>query len=154
MIDNDNLRFFLSVDGRGGPITSTPATDMFPDVRGVQAEQGVIDYACVYFVNTDPNEDGLIDPELWIDQREGVGGVGLAIDPAGKNADAQTIETRFDPPMGVRFNFHPEVNERVQLPFGPYRQNDRIAIWIRRQLPQGAEPGVGGFRLRVRGDSY
>lgn len=150
-----NLRFFLSVDGLGGPVTSVPAGDnIFPEVRGLEAEKGIVDYACLYFANLDPSPEGLIDPELLLVEKPGMRSVvTLGIDPAGKNGVAREVGTRFDPPHQVAF-VQSTPSMPFKLPDGPYRQGDRIPLWIRREVPKGISPGDEGFKLYVRGETY
>lgn len=153
-ISRSNLRFFLSLDGLGGPITSSPAGDLFPDVRGVEAEKGITDYACFYFVNLDADPDGFRVPHLWFMSREGKSTVTVGFDPAGKNHDAQRIASRFDAPTGVRFDAPTTEITPFWLPDDPYHENDRVALWVRRVVPKGAPIGSEGFTLKFRGESY
>lgn len=154
MLSERNLGFFLSLDRLGGPITSTPAEDLFADVRGVEAEKGFTDYACIYFANLDPAPDGVIDPQAFIVVKPGTQStVALGIDPSGKNGLAQEVSSRRDPPSGVVF-----VQSSNAVPFtlpgSPYLQHDRIALWVRREVPKGANVGEEGFKLMVRGESF
>ena len=153
-LNERNLRFFQSEDALGGDVTGTPADAIFENVRGLQAEAGMTDYACIYFVNRDPDEAGLLDPELWLTPRPGTRStVSLGVDPSGKNGVAQRISNRFEAPDGVVFvSSAPSMPFR--LPSAPYYQDDRIPIWIRREVPQGASPGPEGFRLMIRGEAF
>lgn len=150
-----NLRFFRSVDGLGGPVTSAPVTEeLLPTIRGLEAEKGMTDYVCIYFVNLDPHPEGVIDPEIFLVEKPGTRSVvSLGVDPAGKNGTAQEIGTRLDPPFQVTF-VHSSVSVTYKLPDGPYYQNDRVPIWIRREVPKGVSPGDEGFRLIIRGESF
>jgi hypothetical protein len=150
-ISRANLRFFLSVDGLGGPITSVSAEKLFPNVKGVEAEKGMTDYACFYFANLDDDPDGFLDPHLWFESNSGVT---LGLDPGGKNALAQTIASRFDAPVGVVFSEPQSELSSIWLSGEPYLQNDKIAIWAKRVVPKGAPIGDEGFRVKVRGESY
>lgn len=154
MLSERNLGFFLSLDRLGGPITSAPAAELFSDVRGVEAEKGFTDYGCVYFANLDPSPDGLMDAEAVLLVKPGTqSSVSLGLDPAGKNGVAQKVSSRLDPPDGVVF-----VQSSQEMPFrlpgGPYHQDDRIALWIRREVPKGANVAEEGFKLMIRGESF
>ncbi len=154
MLSERNLGFFLSLDRLGGPITSAPAEELFADVRGVEAEKGFTDYGCVYFANLDPSPDGLMDPEAFLVVKPGTqSSVSLGIDPAGKNGEAQNVASRMDPPDGVVF-VHSSQQVPFRLPGGAYLQNDRIALWIRREVPKGANVAEEGFKLMIRGESF
>lgn len=154
-ISPESLRFFLSVDGLGGAITSVPLSDaLFPTVRGVEAERGLVDYACFYFVNLDAAPDGLLDPHVWFERTPNASEVTIGVDPAGKNEDAQVIKSREDAPVGVTFSSPMTDVLPFYLPSGPYFQNDRVALWVRREVPAGSPPVEEGFRLRIRGESF
>lgn len=154
MLSERNLGFFLSLDRLGGPITSAPAAELFADVRGVEAEKGFTDYACVYFANLDPSPDGILDPEAFLVVKPGTqSDVSLGVDPSGKNGLAQTISSRREPPDGVVF-VHSSVEVPFRLPNAPYHQDDRIALWIRREVPKGANVAEEGFKLIIRGESF
>lgn len=153
-ISRTNLHFFKSVDGLGGPITSMSAEKLFPDIRGVEAEKGFIDYACFYFANLDDDPEGFLDPHLWFMSRNGASTVTIGLDPGGKNAIAQTISSRFDAPVDVVFSEPESELSSIWLSGEPYLQNDKIAIWAKRVVPKGAPVGDEGFRVKVRGESY
>jgi hypothetical protein len=153
-ISRSNLRFFKTADGLGGPITSSPADDLFPNVKGIEAEKGITDYACFYFANLDDDPDGLMSPHLWFESSSGASTVTLGLDPGGKNATAQVIPSRFDAPLGVVFSEPESELSSIWLSGDPYKQDDKIAIWAKRVVPKGAPIGSEGFSVKVRGESY
>lgn len=153
-ISRANLRFFLSVDGLGGPISSVSAEGLFEDVRGIEAEKGFTDYVCFYFANLDDDLDGFLSPHLWIASRPGRSEVAVGLDPAGKNKTAQTIASRFDSPVGVVFSEPSSELSSIWLSGEPYLQDDKIAIWAKRVVPKGAPIGEEGFRVTIRGESF
>lgn len=154
-ISPENLRFFLSLDGLGGPITSTEIGDsLFPDVRGVEAERGLTDYRCLYFINTDDDPDGLIDVRLWFNRAVNDSELLIGVDPAGKNGQAQRIRTAIDVPIDVRFSSPLNDVMPLFLPGTTYNQNDYVALWLKRVVSKGSPPQTEKFILRVKGESF
>jgi hypothetical protein len=148
-ISEANLRMYLSGGGGnsdpaaslGGDISSTELVNglnnLFGDVSGDEALAGVTDYRCIYFRNLDSDADGLIDPFTRVssDTPSPDSTISLGLDPAGKNAQAQTVASATDAPIGVSFS-----GGNIPLPSGPYIQNDYVAIWVRRVVNAGANP--------------
>jgi hypothetical protein len=155
-INPKNLRFFLSLDGLGGPITSTEVDglSLFPDVRGVEAERGLVDHRCIYFINNDENRDGLIDPHLWFDRAPNTSSFEMGVDPAGQNEQAQVIGSASDTPIGVVFSAPKTSIMPLYLPGTSYQQGDYVALWLRRTVPKGSPPQSEKFILHIEGDSY
>ncbi len=154
MIDEANLRFYRSAnDGLGGPPTSVPVRDgLFGEVRAVDAEVGLTDYRCLYFMNVDPDKRGLLDPAVWIALATDAGQLAIGIDTGGKNHVAATLANSKDAPPGVVFRSPQSWTDALDLPGAPYLQDDFVAIWARRTVPKGAK-GPETFNLRIRGES-
>lgn len=155
-VSKRNLHFFLSLDGLGGPITSTPVDglSLFPDVPGTVAEKGLTDYRCFYFLNRDPSEDGLLDVRLWFERGTNESSLDVGIDPAGQNGTAQTIASVTDSPIGVSFSAPVNDIMPLYLPGTAYLEGDSVALWMRRTVPPGSPPQSERFLLRVRGETY
>lgn len=150
-----NLRFYLSLDGLGGPITSTvvDGLSLFPEVRGIDAERGLIDHRCIYFLNNDPHPDGLMDACLWFDRAANASTLEIGLDPAGQNAEAQRIEAG-GTPIGVGFVVPTTLLMPLYLPGQFYQQGDYAALWLRRTVPKGSPPQDEKFVLHITGESY
>lgn len=155
-VSRKNLHFFLSLDGLGGPITSTPVDglSLFPRVMGTEAEKGVTDYRCFYFINRDPNPDGLIDVRLWFDRAPNESSLAVGVDPAGQNREAQRIASVNDSPDGVHFSVPGNDVLPMYLPGKAYLEGDYVALWLRRTVPAGSPPQTERFLIRVRGESF
>ena len=165
-ISRSNLRFYLS----GGPDNTDPRMslggapsktsigrgldDLFDDVTGLEAEKGRTDYRCIYFMNTDPNDEGLIDPFVWVVEPPMQSGFGLGLDRAGKNGIADLITDETTAPGGVSFSSPSSFMEALSLPDGPYLEGESIPIWVRRITPKGSRPATETVLIRVRGETY
>lgn len=155
-IQPKNLRFHLSVDGLGGPITGTvvDGNTLFPPVKGVEAEKGLVDHRCIYFINTDDEPDGLFDASLWFDRAVNDSTLEMGVDPAGLNGQAQRLAASVDSPIGVSFSAPTTEVWALPLPGKAYRKGDYIALWLRRSVPKGSPPQTEQFVLNVTGESY
>jgi hypothetical protein len=140
---------------RSATEVSGAINQIFDDISGDEAAAGHTEYRCIYFRNEDANAGGLISPVVWIDGQAADGEtIAIGIDPAGKNATAATISPDTNPPAGVSFTSPITKATGLALPTGPYAQNDRVPIWIRRVTPgsQAASNSVSAS-IRVEGDS-
>lgn len=152
-VNKENLRFYLTVDGLGGPPTNT-TVKWLPPVRGIQAEDGAVLYSCIYLRNDDDDPDGFMDPFLWVAELPPQTDIALGLDPSGKNGTADRLARSTDEPSGVSWKNAHDFLTSVKLPDGPYMKGDHIAIWVRRTVPPGASPMEEMTLLRVRGETY
>ena len=165
-ISPDRLRFYLSggpsntdpAASIGGPRSSTALSgglgELFDDVTGDEAVMGETDYRCVYFRNEDVDVDGLIDPVIWVAQQTRSSKIEIGLDPQGKNRTAVSVRSVFDAPVGVEFKAPPIRKAGLVLPGGPYHMDDYIAVWVRRVVQAGTQPGEEQAVLRLAGDTY
>lgn len=166
MISKANLRFHLSggeqntdpAKSIGGDMSETQLrgglNKLFADVRGVQAETGWTDYRCIYFWNADPDQDGLIDPAIWLSTKPTTATFSIGVDPVGKNGSAQLIAKDTDAPGGVGFEVPETSVFPLWLPEAPYTEGEWIPLWVRRITPKGASIGTEVVVLRLRGETY
>lgn len=164
-VSRSNLRFYLSgglgnedpASSLGGPISNSQVKGiidaLFPDVSGLQAENGQVLYRCVYFANDDDDEDGFYDPSIWLAQVPPESKIAIGVDPSGKNGEAQLVEDG-NAPSGVVFSAPGSMMEALMLPGSPYTEGEYVPIWIRRTVSAGTPPIKEEAVLRIRGSSY
>lgn len=166
MISKANLRFQLSggtdntdpAKSLGGMMSETQLAgglnNLFRDVRGTEAEVGRTDYRCIYFWNADPDEDGLIDPAIWLNNKPSVATFSIGIDPIGKNGVADEITEDTVAPEGVVFSEPDSSLLPLWFVEPPYTEGEWLPLWVRRITPKGAPAGAEIVVLRLRGESY
>lgn len=165
-ISRSNLRFYLS----GGPVNIDPAqslggapsyvtvgkdfSELFDDVPGLEAERGRTDYRCIYFMNTDTDPDGFIDPVLWVAKPPEQSFFSFGIDAAGKNGIADfTGDETVTPPV-ARFVSPDSYLNALALPDSPFYEGEFVPVWVRRVTPRHSRPARETVVLRIRGETY
>lgn len=153
---SDTLRFYLS-GGRGntdpakslgGPMSQTEVTSVFDNVDPDQAATGGVDLRCVYMLVA---EGGPVEyPRVWFAETPERTALEVGIDIAGKNGTAQQLAPGQEP-IGVSFYRPDDYLTGIALPGEPYKEGDRVPLWLRRLTPSNAQPGREAFSLRVRG---
>lgn len=164
-VANSDMKWLLSGDsGNSDPsfslgggrsatevIFSPILNNLFDNVTVAQAIAGEIEYRCIYLQN-DHATDDIDDVKIWIDTNTPNTSTTIAIglDPAGKNAIADTISPSTEAPAGVTFSS--PTTEGTGLDVGLLENQDVYAVWIRRTVTAAAPPissdafylGVGG----------
>ncbi len=168
-IDIANIKYYLS----GGAANNNPALsiggakssvavsatalgNLFQSVTGDEVAAGVTKYRLVYLQNDDADASGLLDPAvLWWSTSPTAGqtiAVGLA--HAGKNAEETAISTEHTAPADVVFTSPVTKLTGVELPDGPYEEDDYIGVWLRVVTSVGATKRTtsGAPVLRLQAD--
>ena len=122
----------------GDPSSTTVPTGLFDPVNGDESAIGDISYRLFYVKNESTNEDGWINPVMWIDEESVVAGYAFALAAAGKNGSEDPVDDEATAPAGVSFASPTTKADGIALPDGPYLQNDFVGIWVRRTVPAGA----------------
>lgn len=165
-VSRSNLRFYLS----GGPSNIDPAeslggapsmvavgkdlVELFDDVTGLEAERGKVDYRCIYFMNTDGDPSGLIDPVIWVVKPPEQSDFAFGIDVSGKNGIADMMPNETESPPVEKFVAPDSFLTGLSLPESPYLEGEFVPIWVRRTTPKGSVPSSETVLLRVRGETY
>jgi hypothetical protein len=166
-VSRSNLRFYLS----GGEKNTDPAaslgglpskvsigrgdiSQLFDDVTGLEAESGKTDYRCIYFFNDDPDENGLIDPIIWVVKPPEQSKFSFGVDKAGKNGIADFTGNELTPPPVRRFFSPDSYLTGMALPESPYLEGEFVPVWVKRVTPRGSRPTSEVVVIRIRGETY
>lgn len=117
MYDLANLRLLAD----GAPLREG-LHELFGPVSGSDAAAGLREDRLLYLKNDDPSPVGVLNATLTI---EGSDQVYACLDPRGRAGKA--------PPRGVLWT---RPGEPLRLP--RLRPGERIALWLRREVPPGA----------------
>lgn len=134
----------------GGVMSSTAATSntLFDTVSAAEASAGDIEYRAVFLYN-DGDKD-LVSIKLWVSDEPASGVLALALDGAGKNADAETEIDEGTAPTGESFSTPTSAGAGISVP--DLAVGDRHAIWVRRTISAatgGVALGSNTAQIRV-----
>jgi hypothetical protein len=132
-------------------VPSNSLANLFSEVALAESEFGLVDYRCIYVLNTHASDTlaiGAANTQLPPDQAGA--SIAMGLDPAGVNADAQAIAYSTAVPVGVAFLAYPPSGAGLDL--GDLGPSDFIAVWIRRTIPANTNvPTSDEFTLRISG---
>lgn len=132
-------------------IVTNVSENLFGEVSLDESRDGLTDYRCFYVENTHV-EDSLLQAAVFIEENTESPDTAITIglDPAGMNANAQTIADRLTAPVGVTFLDYPSSGNGLAL--GDLTPGDFISIWVKRVVSAGAStPTSDPFTLRLTG---
>ena len=153
-----DIKFYASAGMLGGGIGNIlPDNAMhavFPPLTAEDLSSGLTDYACIYIKNTTTNKT-FYRVRIYIatppDSRSKKETISLGLDPQ-TGSPVQAIPNRTTPPQNVTF-FTP-LNYATGLEIGVLPPGGAQAIWLRRQVPAGADTATDvSFTLAVEGFS-
>jgi hypothetical protein len=123
----------------GGVMSSTAATanTLFDTVSAAEASAGDTEYRAIFLLNN--GDKDLTGVKLWISDQAASGVLALALDGAGKNADAEVESDEGSAPTGETFSSPTDVGSAISVP--DLAVGDRHAVWVRRVI-SAATSGV------------
>jgi len=121
----------------GGVMSSTAAAAnaLFDTVSAAEALAGDTEYRAIFLLNN--GDKDLVGVKLWISDQATSGVLALALDGAGKNADAEVEVDESTAPTGETFSSPTDVGSAITVP--DLAVGDRHAVWVRRVI--GAATG-------------
>lgn len=162
---SSDLKWLLSGDSGntdedmslGGGRSSTEVTfspilnNLFDNVTPEQSLAGEVEYRCIFLQN-DHATDSISSVKIWVQSNTPNANTTIAIglDPAGKNAAADTISPSTEAPSGVTFST--PTDYAGGLAIGTMNAQDVYPVWIRRTTTAGASASSNdNFYLGVQG---
>ena len=124
----------------GGVMSSTAvaADTLFDTVSAAEALAGDVEYRTIFLYN-DGDKD-LTNVRLWVSDEPATGVLGLALDGAGINADAEVLSDESDTPTGETFDDDTNpIADAITVP--DLAAGDRHAVIVRRTIA-ASTPGV------------
>ena len=116
-------------------ITTATLENLFDNVSSADASAGETNYRCLYVENTN-GSDTLTAALTFFQATPAVTGIGMGLDPAGKNGTATTIANEDAAPAGVSFTTPTDAGSGLNLT--DLTAGDFYAIWLRRIVAPGA----------------
>lgn len=135
---NSDPNFSLGGGKSSTEVVASPIlNNLFDNVTAAQATSGEVEYRCI-FVQNDHATDAINGCKIWISANTPSASTTIAIglDPAGKNAAADTISPSTEAPAGVTFST--PTTEGAALDLGDLDAQDVYPVWIRRTVDASA----------------
>jgi len=138
------VKIYSSTNMLGGEITTQEIPDdalhaVFPPIDGATAQEGKIEYACIYLKNV--SSDTLFRVRIYIksqpDSRSIKESFAIGFDPQ-PGSPVQTIDNITTAPSGVNFTTPTSEDDAIEIPIFP--AGEVRAIWLRRTIPAGTQP--------------
>lgn len=139
----------------------TLLNNLFDNVTGTEATDGVTRYRCVYVQNVSADANGWIDPVCWIskqpqapDSPYTVTGETLSFGfHDTKNEAAELVADENTAPADIVFSTVSTVGTGVALPSPDYTEDDYIGLWLKIVTPSSQPMAVGTvWQVSIEGD--